>query len=188
MELWKWTSWFNFVIVFTSQFLPDYAILGVANGKKKKKVNVPICYFHGIALKRNEKSFHLHQDLKMTFMCARAFMRSHTQMWAGASSAQSHPCPRQQWVPDAGAGHETQVLCRSHASSPHIKILFDDVFLCSLVGPPRPQAGLEAEGILLPQLPRFWDYRWIPPCTGLHDVSIKKFSLSKFGSGGLTVR
>lgn len=36
MELWKRATWFNFVIVFTSQFLPDYAILRVANGKKRK--------------------------------------------------------------------------------------------------------------------------------------------------------
>jgi hypothetical protein len=37
MELWKRATWFNFVIVFTSRFLPDYAILGLTNGNKRKK-------------------------------------------------------------------------------------------------------------------------------------------------------
>lgn len=104
--------------------------------KKKVKVHVPICYFHGIALKRNEKCFPLHQDLKKK-VCVPlpAWGRMH-RVCVGAFRGQS-PWMPWNWseaavkAPGVGAGNLTQIR-KSHVSSPHIKMIFDKVFLCSL--------------------------------------------------------
>lgn len=75
------------MIIFYFLVPPDYAILGLQMGRKEKFV-CQLDIFHGIALKRNEKCFHLHEDLKQNIYVCLYLQKVMCTMCAGAPGGQ----------------------------------------------------------------------------------------------------